>query len=808
MASNLIKLLVRKINELPSLPVIAQKVLHTASHRSATVQELADIIMMDPSLTAKVLRVVNSSFYGLKSQVTTVTHAIALLGFNIIKNMVLGISIFEALKVKSENSAIDHMALWEHSLACGIYSRYMAREYLSQYREGSDHSGFFPGSDRMNPNISEEAFIAGLLHDIGKILFDHFYPGEFKEIVQKSSLKEQDICDVEKEIAGFSHTEVGAWLARYWRLPRIHRRCIRNHHGIPSIDSLRSRNHHLMALIVGVSDFFVRLFDAGYSANTWLRILPQEHWDFIGLKESDYERIIHTLGAGIDDAKKAFGFGGSSGGLSVEGQNKLEMLKGRKALLSYLTPKSIDPVRMILKSLDFEWEGVVIGRDLIEKASSFEPDILFIDVNDHVVDEESLISIFGNLSKKMKGPIVMFGLNDWRRVKKNLMWEGPVLGFSMLPGRNRLIQKISSTISLNGEFNGQSESHESDFGDDSQPVADYTGERERLEHGMTGGADLKDQKTLKQMRTWLQGSWGKQLPDKTTLVFTKPPETEQPLDVGHRIGRYEIVEYLGRGGMADIYKVKTTNSDKPYALKLLPFHFLRDQKMIERFRQEASKTIRLNHPNVTKILDYGEDPENHYLIMELATGWKTTDGRILLDVGNLHKPLDIKVALAIVKQACAGLEYIHNQGLIHRDIKPENLLLFDGGKIKLSDFGIARSLDKTSMTMTGMLIGTPEYMSPEQGEEDKDLTPASDVYSLGVVMYEILTGRSPFRRKTSLATMIAHIHEQATLPQNINDSIPEAVSDIVLKCLNKSQDQRFSSATELHRAIDKSLELI
>jgi serine/threonine-protein kinase len=192
--------------------------------------------------------------------------------------------------------------------------------------------------------------------------------------------------------------------------------------------------------------------------------------------------------------------------------------------------------------------------------------------------------------------------------------------------------------------------------------------------------------------------------------------------------------------------------------------------------------------------------------MELATGWKTSKGNGALDVETLPKPIKLSTAMAIIKQTCRGLDYIHGQGFIHRDIKPANLLLFDGGQVKLSDFGIARTWDSISLTVTGMLVGTPEYVSPEQIEGKKDLTPAADIYSLGVMMFEILTGISPFKRKTSLATIAAHLNEPAEIPSQLRFRIPDEIQNMVFKCLKKSADQRFTSVDELCQEIDKYLE--
>jgi serine/threonine-protein kinase len=254
--------------------------------------------------------------------------------------------------------------------------------------------------------------------------------------------------------------------------------------------------------------------------------------------------------------------------------------------------------------------------------------------------------------------------------------------------------------------------------------------------------------------------------------------------------------------MADVYKVKAPGHDGFLALKLLPFQFLSDRTVVQRFLQESRRACALNHPNVTRILAYGEDLAEHYSIMELATGWRTEAGRTILDVSELTKPLPEAVALDMIKQACDGLDYLHQEGILHRDIKPGNLLLFEGGQVKLADFGVARWREAVTLTATGLLVGTPEYMSPEQAEGHKDLTHASDIYSLGVVMYELLTGLSPFKRKTPLATSLAQVNDAAPLPKTIVPGISAVVQGIVMRCLDKSPDKRFESVRQLYQAID------
>ena len=199
--------------------------------------------------------------------------------------------------------------------------------------------------------------------------------------------------------------------------------------------------------------------------------------------------------------------------------------------------------------------------------------------------------------------------------------------------------------------------------------------------------------------------------------------------------------------MATVYKAKLISDNSILAIKLLPFQYLTDKVVTQRFRQEAFRSRKFNHPNIIRIFEYCEDMADHFMVMELAEGWGNPENSIARDLGDLYKPMQEMVVLSIAKQACEALNYLHQNGIVHRDIKPGNLLLFANDVIKLTDFGIAKSHDGITLTLTGVTMGTPEYMSPEQAEGSGDVGPTSDIYSLGIVMYELLTGRAPFKRR-------------------------------------------------------------
>ncbi len=235
--------------------------------------------------------------------------------------------------------------------------------------------------------------------------------------------------------------------------------------------------------------------------------------------------------------------------------------------------------------------------------------------------------------------------------------------------------------------------------------------------------------------------------------------------IGQTIGAYQIVEELGRGGMAVVYKAFQPSLNRYVALKVLPDYFQHDPEFVARFKQEAQAAAQLSHPNIVVIYDVGEEAGVHYIAMEYLEG------------GSLHDRLDQAAAqgwtynpqeaLSVVEQVGSALDYAHSRGLIHRDIKPANILFDAGGRPKVTDFGIARAADTARLTRTGVLLGTPEYMSPEQASGGQ-IDQRSDLYALGVMAYEMLTGRVPFQSDTPHATLHAVVYEAPPPPRQIN----------------------------------------
>jgi len=269
--------------------------------------------------------------------------------------------------------------------------------------------------------------------------------------------------------------------------------------------------------------------------------------------------------------------------------------------------------------------------------------------------------------------------------------------------------------------------------------------------------------------------------------------------------RYEIGERLGSGGMSSVHRATDLILERTVAVKILAEHLSDDERFVARFKREALAVAKLIHPNIVQVYDTGIDDDRHFIVMEYA------EGRSGAQILQRHGPLDAETTAEIGIQACAGLDYAHRRGIIHRDVKPGNLMVSGGPvgggppTVKLTDFGIARAVEQTRITQVGSVIGTAAYLSPEQvrGEE---ATPATDVYALGVVLYQFLTGRLPYEGSSLAELAVRQQNEKPLPPSTYNDEVPGTLGAAVLRALEGDPARRYGSASELASGLQLGLQ--
>lgn len=260
--------------------------------------------------------------------------------------------------------------------------------------------------------------------------------------------------------------------------------------------------------------------------------------------------------------------------------------------------------------------------------------------------------------------------------------------------------------------------------------------------------------------------------------------------------RYELQELIGGGGMADVYKAQDKLLDRAVAVKILHQQYANDAEFVEKFRREATAAAKLAHPNIVNIYDVGEDGGSQYIVMEYVSG--PTLKEVIQQKGRLE-PIE---AVRIAKEIASALESAHRNNLVHCDIKPHNILVMPDGHIKVTDFGIARAVSASTMTYSGSVMGSVHYFSPEQAKGTV-ITTKSDVYSLGVVLYEMLTGQLPFNGETSVSIALKHLQEEPVPIRQLNPSIPPVLEAIVQKAMSKDPADRPSS-TELYADLNQA----
>ena len=271
-------------------------------------------------------------------------------------------------------------------------------------------------------------------------------------------------------------------------------------------------------------------------------------------------------------------------------------------------------------------------------------------------------------------------------------------------------------------------------------------------------------------------------------------------------GRYQLGDRLGSGGMSTVYQAIDRVLERTVAVKVLAEHLSDDEKFVARFRREALAVAKLIHPNIVQVYDTGVDDGRHYIVMEYVEG--RSGAQLLQSRGRLGPEAAVEIGV----QSCAGLEYAHRQGIIHRDVKPGNLMVIGGpaGRrgapptdapteemtVKLTDFGIARAAEQTRLTQVGSVVGTAAYLAPEQARGD-EATPAADLYALGVVLYQLLTGRLPWEGTTLAELAIRRENERPLAPSSYDSGVPDTLSTAVLRALEGDPELRYTTAREL-----------
>ncbi len=288
------------------------------------------------------------------------------------------------------------------------------------------------------------------------------------------------------------------------------------------------------------------------------------------------------------------------------------------------------------------------------------------------------------------------------------------------------------------------------------------------------------------------GECGTRLPAINDVEITETMETpKKELTTGSTFaGRYQVIEELGKGGMGRVYKAHDTKIKEKIALKLIKPEIAKDKKTIERFSNELRLARKIRHKNVCGMFDLGEEKGTHYITMEFVPG---EDLRSSI---RRFGQLPIGKSISIAKQICEGLAEAHRLGVVHRDLKSNNIMIDKEGNVRIMDFGIARSLEAKGITGAGVMIGTPEYMSPEQ-VEGEEVDQRSDIYSLGIILYEMVTGRVPFEGDTPFSIGVKHKSEMPQNPKELNTQISDDLNRVILRCLEKEKDKRYQSSGEI-----------
>lgn len=263
--------------------------------------------------------------------------------------------------------------------------------------------------------------------------------------------------------------------------------------------------------------------------------------------------------------------------------------------------------------------------------------------------------------------------------------------------------------------------------------------------------------------------------------------------------RYQIIKTLGEGGMANVYLAHDTILDRNVAVKVLRGDLANDEKFVRRFQREALSASSLSHPNIVEMYDVGEDDGQYYIVMEYV------DGMTLKQVLKKRGHLSVTEVIDIMLQVTDGMAHAHDAYIIHRDIKPQNIMILSNGMIKITDFGVATALNSTQLTQTNSVMGTVHYLPPEQAN-GKGSTIRSDIYSMGIMMYELLTGLVPYKGDNAVEIALKHLKEPLPSVRKFNSSIPQSIENVIIKATAKNPKNRYTDARAMHEDLKTALD--
>jgi HD-like signal output (HDOD) protein len=386
----IIKSIVEYVDQLPPLPVVAQRILQLVRQEETSSQDIAQVISMDTALAAKVLRIVNSAFYSPASPVTTIQRAVAMLGFSELKNMTLGVKIMDTFS-DTDGGTMDRDAFWEHSLACGLCAQNL--------------------SEKLQQGFPEETFLGGLLHDVGKLVLDAYLTDQWKVVQQQAKKKQLAPLAVEKKVIGVPHTDVGQWLAERWKLPRLHQIAIQHHHDIPTESKLSPQEQAFCGIICAANGL-VQWLDLGSSGYSPLREIPKELCDQLGLSERHLEHVLGKTIREVKQWKETLGMREENPPTHGEPSDDTDP-STEAACVLVIGPnrKKVPSVQTLLATLGYEVRSWGWGDKFLNAIPEYPHQAVIMELGKTRVDIEKFIGLLRAIRSRTSVPILLLGSN-------------------------------------------------------------------------------------------------------------------------------------------------------------------------------------------------------------------------------------------------------------------------------------------------------------------------------------------------------------------------------------------------------------